>query len=63
MKRGNTSAPTYMSDERFTGVVLLLLPLYCADDFEIQRNCGLELFLVAMCSGWHAHTHTQKHRS
>ena len=44
LKRGNAGAPTYMSLSRFAGVVVLLL--YCADAFEIQRKYGLESSLV-----------------
>ena len=55
-----------MSAARFTGVAPLLLLLllllllcrsllYCADAFQFERKCGLEMFHVGMCSGWHAH--------
>ena len=58
MKKGEhrRSYDMYMSVARFTGVVPLLLlllllmlrtaALYCADAFEIQRKCGLDLSLV-----------------
>ena len=37
--------------------------LYCADAFEIQRKCGLELSLVVFRMARPYNTHTRAHRS
>ena len=66
MKRGSTGVPMYLSVARFAGVVPLLLLLclcsilYCADAFEIQRWCWLELSLVVfrMARPHNTYTHT-----
>ena len=73
LKRGNAGVPTNVykiSVARFTccvvppAVIAVVPLLYCTTNaFKVQRKCGLELFLVDMCSGWNALKYTQKHRS
>ena len=62
VERGNTGVPMYMSVARFTGVVCTsdaVVPLlYCADAFEIQRNCGFDLSLVVFKMVRPHNTHT-----
>ena len=58
MKRRNTGVPVFMSVARFAGVVS---PLNCADAFEIQRKCALELFLVVFKMARPHNTRTRTH--
>ena len=60
LKRGTTGYPSYMS-ARFTGGVVRLL--YCADAFEVQRKCWLELSLVVFRIARPHNTHTRTHTS